>query len=291
TCDAVAICAETVKHPALTEAAAAAGKHILCEKPTARTLAEADAMAASVNKAGVLFMQSFPKRLDPASHALKDLVASGRLGQIHLVRVRHGHWYGLDPEFRKRWYVDPELGGGGALLDEGIHGADLLHWFFGRPESVTAELATPVGGLPVEETGVALFRYPGGMIAELTTSVLLPAAEVSIELYGTQATALLSAVDLASRDITEGAFLRVSDERDGRKVWQDLEITPRFKLGQFHHQNAIAFLACLRTGKPPPATLADGRAALEMITTAYRAAATGTRQIFPTGQDIPGTDR
>ena len=286
-CDAVAICSETVAHPELTRAACAAGRAILCEKPTARTVAEADAMAAAVAEAGVLFMQSFPKRFDPASHALKDLVDSGRLGRIHLVRIRHGHFYGLQPDFRERWYVDPEKGGGGALLDEGVHGADLLHWFFGLPATVTAETSSPVAGLDVDETATALFRYADGMMAELTASFLLPAAEVSIEIYGTRATALLAGVDLASRDITSGGFLRVSIEENGSKRWEDVDVTPRFKLGQFHHQNAIGFVRCLRTGAAPPAGLEAGRAALLMIETAYRAARTGTRQPVATDANPP----
>lgn len=279
-CDAVAICSETVHHPALALAACEAGKAILCEKPTARSVAEADQIAAAVARAGVFFMQSFPKRLDPASLALKDLVDSGRLGRIHLARVRHGHFYGLKPEFRERWYMDPVRGGGGALLDEGIHGADLLHWFFGLPDTVTAELASPVGGSPVDETGTALFRYADGLLAELTASVLLSAADTSIEIYGTRATALLTGVDLASRDITNGGFLRVSVEEAGSKRWEVLDVIPRFKIGQFHHQNAIRFLQCLRTGEPPPAGLADGRAALLMIESAYRAARHGSRQML-----------
>ena len=205
-CDAVAICSETVSHLPLTQAACASGRAILCEKPMARTTAEAALMRQAIEAAGVMFMQSFPKRLDPASHALKALVDSGRLGRVHLVRIRHGHFYGLQPEFRDRWYVDPDKGGGGALLDEGVHGADLLHWFFGRPDSVTAEMTAPVAGLAVEETATALFRYPDGMLAELTASFLLAAADTSIEIYGTKATALLSGVDLASRDITSGGY-------------------------------------------------------------------------------------
>lgn len=287
-CDAVAICSETARHPELTLAACAAGRAVLCEKPTARTVAEADAMAAAVGQAGILFMQSFPKRFDPASHALKCLIDDGQLGRVHLVRIRHGHFYGLQPEFRERWYVDPELGGGGALLDEGIHGADLLHWLFGLPASVTAETTSPVAGLAVDETATALFRYADGMMAELTASFLLPAADTSVEIYGTRATALLSAVDLASRDITREGFLRVSAEVAGKKRWKTLDVTPRFKLGQFHHQNAIGFVHCLRTGEPPPAGLAEGRAALLMIETAYAAARTGTRQ--PIGPE-PGDSR
>jgi myo-inositol 2-dehydrogenase / D-chiro-inositol 1-dehydrogenase len=277
-CDGVAICSETRDHPFLTRAACAAGRAILCEKPTARTLAEVDDMAAAVDRAGVLFMQSFPKRFDPASHALKELVDSGRLGRVHLVRIRHGHYYGLQSDFRQRWYVDPERGGGGALLDEGIHGADLLNWFFGLPESVTADMTSPVAGLKVEETGTALFHYADGMMAELTASFLFPAADWSIEIYGTRATALLSAVDLASRDMTTSGFIRVSTEDKHGKRWDTLDVTPRFKLGQFHHQNAIEFLRCLREGVAPAAGLIEGRAALAMIEAAYRAARKGARQ-------------
>jgi predicted dehydrogenase len=74
-------------------------------------------MASAVAEAGVLFMQSFPKRFDPASHALKRLIADGDLGRVHFVRVHHRHFYGFDPEFRRRWYVDPDKGGGGAWRD------------------------------------------------------------------------------------------------------------------------------------------------------------------------------
>ena len=285
-CDAVGICSETVHHPEITRAACKAGRAILCEKPTARSVAEADAMSDAVARAGVLFMQSFPKRLDPASHALKALVDSGRLGRVHLVRVRHGHFYGLDPEFRTRWYVDRQQAGGGALLDEGIHGADLLHWLLGMPESVVAETASPVAGMATDETATALFRWSDGTMAELTSSVLLSAADSSVEVYGTKATALLSAVDLASRDITRSDFLRVSVDEGGAKRWETLEVTPQFKLGRFHHQNAIRFLHCLRTGEVPPAGIAEGRAALVMIEAAYRAARTGVRQsVVP---DLPG---
>ena len=58
---------------------------------------------------------------------------SGELGRITLARVRHGHFYGLQPDFRERWYVRRALSGGGALLDEGVHAADLLAWLFGMP--------------------------------------------------------------------------------------------------------------------------------------------------------------
>ncbi len=140
-------------------------------------------------------------------------------------------------------------------------------------------------GLAVEETATAVFRWPNGMLAELTASFVLPAADTSIEIYGTRATALSAGVDLASRDITDGGFLRVSVEENGIKRWETFDVTPRFKLGLFHHQNAIDFLRCLRTGGSPLAGLAEGRAALMMIEAAYRAAHSGTRQSVTPNHD------
>jgi myo-inositol 2-dehydrogenase / D-chiro-inositol 1-dehydrogenase len=279
-CDAVAICAKTIQHPELVESAAAAGKAVLCEKPMAADLAGADRIAAAVAGSGILYMQSFPKRLDPVSHRLRELISNGELGRIHLVRVRHGHGYGLQDDFRERWYVDPRLAGGGALLDEGVHGADLLNWLFGLPESVIATTSRATLRLTVEDSGLAVFSYAGGMTAELVASFAFTAADSSIEIYGTQGTALVSGVDLASRDITPAGFLRSYSERGGDKAWRVHDVVPQFKIGQFHHQNALTFGLCLATGALPPASVAEGRAALLMILKAYAAAESGQRQQF-----------
>lgn len=275
--DAVAICSETRAHPALARRAAAAGCAILCEKPTACTLAEADAIAAAVREARVPFMQSFPKRLDPASHALRALVRDGRLGRMHTVRIRHGHFYGLAPDFRSRWYVCRDAAGGGALLDEGVHGADFLCWLFGLPHSVVAVTSSAVLGLEVEENATAVYSWADGMTAELSAGFLFAAGSDSVELYGTVGTALLAGVDLASRDITHGPCLRIFAGGEERR-WETPDIVPQFKRGRFHHQNALAFARCLLEGAAPPAGIEDGRRALLMIEAAYRAAATGQRQ-------------
>jgi len=276
--DAVAVCSENSRHADLVEAAARAGKPILCEKPIAATLEQADRIVDAVAASGVMFMQSFPKRLDPVSHELKDVIESGRLGGIHLVRIRHGHFYGLADDFRDRWYVDPELGGGGALLDEGVHAADLLGWLFGMPESVVATTANALAGLRVEDGGSALYTYADGMTAEITASFLFAAADTSIEVYGTHGTVLVSGVDLASRDITEGRFMRSYSDAQGERYWVTHDVIPRFKLGQFHHQNAIVFAQCLKGHREPPATAEDGRNALLLISRAYDAARSGMRQ-------------
>jgi len=281
TCEAVGITSETVQHRPLIEAAASHGCHILCEKPPTATLEDCDKISDIVAKAGILFMQSFPKRFDPVNHELHRMIHEGELGRIALARVRHGHFHGLDPRFTTQWYVDPALAGGGALLDEGIHGADLIRWLFGEPESVTAMISSAALGLRVEDVAVAVFRFPGGLLAELSTSCGFIAGDNAVEVYGTRGTAVLSGVDLASRDITQEAFLKIYRFGQAERRWNVLPIIPRFKTGVFHQQNPLNFLEALSRGTPPPITLEDGRRALAMILAAYRSAREERTVRFP----------
>ncbi|HEX2885198.1 Gfo/Idh/MocA family oxidoreductase [Vineibacter terrae] len=276
--DAVAITSETAQHRRLIERAAQHGCAILCEKPIAANLADADAIAAAVAAHGVTFMQSFPKRFDPVNHEIKRIVESGALGTIWLARVRHGHSHGLDEAFRTGWWADPARSGGGTLIDEGVHAADFLRWLFGEPESVQATVSNTALKLPVDDTGVAVFHWTGGLVGEIATGWLFHAADVSVEIYGSAGSIALSGVDLASRDtIGNGPHLRVAIAGTGERRWDVSPMTPRFVTGQFHHQNAIRFVDALVDGSAPPIGLADGRGALAMIIAAYRSAREGRR--------------
>lgn len=273
---AVAICSATSDHLKLVEAAAAAGRPVLCEKPLGIDHAQCDAIADVVARTGIHFMQSFPKRFDPANHEIARLLKEKALGRVTLCRVRHGHGHGLTEAFRAAWFVDPARSGGGTLLDEGVHAADFLRWMFGEPETACATLSSTLG-LPVEDTAVATFRYADGMIAEVTTSWCFAGADTSIEIYGTEGSILLSGVDIASRPARAADFLRVF-RRGEEQGWSALPVVPSFKTGVFHQHVAWAFVDALKRGGPMPVTLEDGRRAFAMIDAAYRAAAAGSAQ-------------
>ncbi|AZO00854.1 Gfo/Idh/MocA family oxidoreductase [Mesorhizobium sp. M9A.F.Ca.ET.002.03.1.2] len=145
--DAVAICSETARHRSLIEAAARRGRAVLCEKPLAASMDDAVAIETAVRDRGIRFMQSFPKRLDPASIRIRDLIRSGELGEIRLVRIRHGHSHAREAAFTNGWWTRPELSGGGTLIDEGVHALDFLRWLFGNPQTVQANISFP-GTLP-----------------------------------------------------------------------------------------------------------------------------------------------
>lgn len=275
-CEAVGICSETVKHADLVEEAVRNQCHVLCEKPLATTLDDCRRITDAVRRGGITFMQSFPKRFDPVNHELLRLVREEELGRTVFARIRHGHLYGLGPDYAKEWAADPVLAGAGTLLDEGIHGADLLRWLFGEPESVTAMVSNAALGLGVDDVGVAVYRFPNGMLAELSSSVAFAAAENSVEIYGLRGSAVLSGVDLASRDVTDRGFLKICKLGEAERRWTVSPLVPGFQTTpRFHQQNPLEFLDALSKGTPPPNTVEDGHRAVEMILAAYRSARSG----------------
>ena len=156
--DGVIVCAENVEHRRLVELAAAAGAHVLCEKPIATTLADADAMTASCAAAGVQLMIAHPVRFAPAFAGLREVVAAGTLGEIVSIAGTNN---GRIPRGDRAWFVDPTAAGGGALTDHLVHVLDLLDalWPDGRVSSVYAvanRLLHPDAG--VETGGLAALR-------------------------------------------------------------------------------------------------------------------------------------
>ncbi len=276
-CDAVGITSETIRHAPLVEEAAAADVHILCEKPMAATLEDCDRIQQAVRAAGVVYMQNFPKRFDPVNHELVEMVHRGDLGQIALVRVRHANFHFMEVE-GQQWFIDPILCGGGALLDEGIHAADFLLWLLGEPERVFAMVSDSTLNLPVDDTAIAIFTFPSGTLAEISTGGTLWASEQSIEVYGTEGSAILSGVDLASRDFSSAPYLKVF-HRDGvRGTWEGSKTVPFFRQGNFHQQGPLHFIDCLRNNKAPMVGPDEGRKSVDMILAAYRAAESGQSQ-------------
>ena len=168
--DAVVIAAENSRHRSLVERAAAAGVHVLCEKPLATTIEDAVAMHDACEQSGVILMVAYPVRFAPS---VRDAIAelrSGRLGKIlGVTGVNNGKL----PQDRA-WFTDPELAGGGALVDHVVHCADLLDELLGeRAQSVRAVsngILHSHRELEVETGGLVTIRYPSGVIATIDCS-------------------------------------------------------------------------------------------------------------------------
>ena len=159
--DAVYICTPHHLHREHARLASVAGKHILLEKPLARTAQESQAIIDSAADAGVTLMVAENYRFMPPVLAAREMVNRGDLGTLRLVQLQED--YPFQPA---EWRNEAELNGGGVLIDGGIHKASLLAYLAGNPSEVyAAEVPTAQPGLAAEDGVIAMLRYPNGLVA------------------------------------------------------------------------------------------------------------------------------
>src|SRR5690606_4067134 len=167
-------------HEEPCNAAAAAGKHVFCEKPLARTAAEAKSMLDAVNKAGVKHMVAYNYRFVPAVVQARKLIESGAMGRIYHFRAVYLQEWIMDPNFEKVWRLDKSVAGSGALGDLGSHIIDLGRFLVGEPTRTQAitktfieERPLPGGGrgkVDVDDAFIALLEFENGAIGSVEAS-------------------------------------------------------------------------------------------------------------------------
>ena len=278
-CGAAAICSDTASHPALVKLCCEAGIDVLCEKTRRDGCgARVGEMKSEIEASGIRYYQSFPQRHIPSNIKIKEILDSGVLGRITHVRKRHGHGFGFSGlEKQMPWIVDPAKSGGGALLDEGIHEADLLGWFFGKPVSVDAQLSH-TGAYAVETSGTALFRFPGELLCVLECAWNWRAGGPTTEIYGEKGSILQSLTDCASN--SGGGVLphlSVFNGEDGQ--WRPVDISWDFSA--IHDAVPKDFIDVLCGNGIPRTGIDEGLDAAEMIDGAYRSFREGRSVGFP----------
>jgi len=181
--DAVYVASPPDAHCGQVLACAAAGKHVLCEKPLALGIAEAERMDTACRQAGVWLGTGFMMRFHAQHQAALELVRRGRLGKPVFARAQLSCWY---PPIPGAWRQDPLTGGGGALIDMGSHCIDLLEMFFGPVRAVTCFTNHTVHDYPSEDSAVVLLQFENGALGEVDTLFCVPdeASENRLELYG-----------------------------------------------------------------------------------------------------------
>lgn len=164
--DAVYICTPHHLHLEHAELAAAAGKHILLEKPLARTSSEAHEIVSVANAAGVTLMVAENYRFMPPVMAAREMVARGDVGELRLIQLQEDF-----PFQPSEWRNDADRNGGGVLIDGGIHKVSMLAYFAGDPAEVYAvQVPSAQPGLAAEDGVVAMLRYTNGLVAIINHS-------------------------------------------------------------------------------------------------------------------------
>jgi UDP-N-acetylglucosamine 3-dehydrogenase len=254
--DAVDICSPNSSHAEQAIAAADAGKHVLVEKPIARTVEEADAMVQAAADNGVVLQVAHNMRYIPAIVAARAEVASGAIGPLVGARVAFGHSGPHDWAAEAAWFFDPELSGGGPLIDLGIHAIDFTRYV--TQLDITEVSAMVHGDGAVEDAAHVLLRFSSGATGTLHSSwVTKPAPDLSLTLFGTNGTLHF----------------------DGRTPLHVRDASGEKRVVELPEVSSDPFVDFVRAiagpTDAPSATGAEGRAALAVVCAAYEAARTG----------------
>jgi predicted dehydrogenase len=267
--DAVAICSSNLNHRDLVCAAAQAGKHVLCEKPIATTLADAQSMITACAEAGVLLQIPFVSRFYPMVQTARKMVQAGELGRV--IGVVGGN-RGVPPlpPYYPEWITDPVQAGGGAVLDHSVHVTDAMRFILGdEAETVFAEMGTfAEKPLAVEDCGLLSLCFQGGAVATVDPSWSIPQNnsfhyDFYLRILGEKGTLVL--------DDTRQALMIVSDRVENLRPVASEPFGVDVDRAMAQH-----FIACVRAGENrfPAAMGEDGLAALSIALGAYASAKT-----------------
>ena len=251
--DAVYIATPNHLHRPLTEAAARAGKHVLCEKPMATSAADAEAMVHACRDNGVQYGTAFDQRFQARHRKLKELAASGALGTITAARVHYacwtpGDWVPSTQSAHDNWRVDPARAGGGAFIDLAPHGLDLLQWIVGEPlAEVGCLLQRRVFDYPVDDGAVLMGRFANEALLTMNVAYNCPDAfpRRTLEIVGTKA----MAIALNTMGQTPGGTLTLVDAGTGES--REIGIPEAEDMSPFQRQ-IEAFSQSLLDGTPFP---------------------------------------
>jgi predicted dehydrogenase len=279
--DAVTIATPNGAHEAGVLAAARHGVHVLCEKPLALNLAEADRMVAATTAAGVRFGVVFQRRFWPAAVRIRRAIADGRLGTPVagglVARLRRDAAYYAEP-WRGNWSTE----GGGVLMTQAIHHVDLLQWFMGRASRVTGRVATLVHGssIEVEDTAAAVVEFASGALATVqagTTFAPGLGAQVWVSDARGRTVGLVEFPEgVGATDVWtipgEERFTDVYGERGA----YDLPLAEvHRRLVPYHALQVADFVGAVRDRRDPAVTGREAVKSLEIVQAIYESALTG----------------
>lgn len=263
---AVSVVVVATTNDALTDvtvAALEAGKHVLVEKPAARSLAELARAEAASRASGRHVRVGFNHRYHPALQQARALVDSGALGPLMFVRGRYGHGGRLG--YEKEWRSRPELSGGGELIDQGVHLIDLAGWFLGKFPTVDGHAATLFWEMTVDDNAFMTLRTESGQVAFLHVSCSEWKNLFSLEIYGRDGKLAIDGLG-GSYGLERITFYRMRPEMGppDTTAWEYPRGDASWAL------EFAAFLDDVDANRTPEPGLREAHAALQVVETIYQ---------------------
>jgi len=247
----------------IAAAAAAAGKHVLVEKPAARSKAELEPVIEAARRTGAFVRVGFNHRYHPSFRKAREIFESGALGKMMYVRGRYGH--GGRPGYDKEWRAIPEKSGGGELVDQGMHLIDLARWFLGDFSEVKGFTGTYFWNMPVEDNAFLLLRTATGQVASLHATWTEWKNLFSFEICGRDAKLEIAGLG-GSYGVERLACYRMLPEMGPPEttIWEYPGADDSWR------EEVTQFVADIRQNRQPAPGLAEAAAAWEIVETIYR---------------------
>lgn len=270
--DAVCICLPSGLHYEAAMQCLAHGKHVVIEKPMALTTKQAGCIVKAARKHSVKLTVISQLRYSEAIKKVKRIVDSGKLGRITVANVIMKYWRDEDYYKKSSWRGTWRMDGGGALMNQGIHGMDLLQYIMGGVSSVSAYSKTLAHDIETEDTLVAALEFECGAIGAIqaTTSVY-PGYGRRIEICGSRGTVVLCEDSIEICDV-EG-----EEPPDKTGDANAMASTPVIANYSLHKKQIADFVNAIKTGCEPFIGAGDGKRAIDLICAIYRSAKTKKR--------------
>nr|MDD6335358.1 Gfo/Idh/MocA family oxidoreductase [bacterium] len=262
-CDAVWVCTEAYRRRPIIEAAAALGKHIFAEKPLALNLEDGRAMVEAARKAGVIYMTGYCLRFFPGFRQVRDVVASGVLGDIvHVTDIRI-----VDTDKTGVWYGQVELSGG-TITDFGSHDIDFMRFLGGNFTQAYATKARVRDTVTIEEFSAATLKFASGASATFETSWCTPLSTTFVGVQGTRGNLVYDGKTIRYKLLDSGETVTYQKGEAIPGVPED----PAILHGETIQQH---FVRCIKTGLKPLTDAGEAYETLKTIVAIRKSAAQG----------------
>jgi len=289
--DVLSVCTPSGAHLEPTLAAAERGIHVLCEKPLEITTERIDQMIEAAEDADIRLGGVFPQRYNPVVQTLHEAASEGRFGELSVCNTSVPWWRDDDYYGPERWQGTAELDGGGALMNQSIHGVDAIQWLAGASMDGLDPATNPVEELfaftgtrahdddliEVEDTAVAVLRYRNGALGQiLGATSMYPGSLKRLELAGRGGTA-----EVLEDELTTWAFREdTAEDEEIRAEFSETETgggaADPMDIDYSNHTRTIeAYLEALDSGSSFMLDAREARKAVEIIEAIYESAAAG----------------
>ncbi len=266
--EAVIICTPPHLHASMALEALKKGKHVLCEKPLARSPEEAGEIVDAARKNGVRVKCGFNLRHHPGIQQARKWLDEGAVGEPMFLRCRYG--IGGRPGYEEEWRMNPEISGGGQLMDQGMHALDLARWFLGDFTEATGFIQTAFWNIaPLEDNAFALLRTEKGNVASIHASWTQWKNLFSLEIFAQDGYIVVEGLGgsygvekavLAKRAFLQPFQEEVIEFRGGDRSW---------------YEEWKEFVSAISENREPLGNGCDGLEALRLAEAIYQSARNG----------------